>query len=71
MAQFCQEQGIGFCRLSPRFEDAPDAVGLRLSLEDSHFNAEGHRLAAGEIHAWLTAHPWALEGKPPPSSGSP
>lgn len=71
MAEFCQEQGIGFCRLSPRFEDAPGAVGLRLSLEDSHFNAEGHRLAAEEIHAWLTAHPWALEGKPPPSSGSP
>jgi lysophospholipase L1-like esterase len=71
MAEFCQEQGIGFCRLSPRFEDAAGAVGLRLSLEDSHFNAEGHRLAAEEIQAWLTAHPWALEGKPPPSPGSP
>ena len=70
MAEFCQEQGIGFCRLSPRFEEAPGAPGLRLSLEDSHFNAEGHRLAAEEIHAWLATHPWALEGELPPAQGS-
>jgi hypothetical protein len=71
MAEFCQEQGIGFCRLSPRFEDAPGAAGLRLSPEDPHFDAEGHRLAAEEIHAWLTAHPRALEGAPPPAAGAP
>jgi hypothetical protein len=71
IAEFCQDQGIGFCRLSPRFEDAPGAAGLRLSPEDPHFNAEGHRLAAEEIHAWLAAHPWALEGAPPPPSSAP
>jgi lysophospholipase L1-like esterase len=71
MAEFCQEEGIGFCRLSPRFEDAPGAAGLRLSAEDSHFNALGHRLAAEEIEAWLEAHPWALEGTPPALPGLP
>jgi hypothetical protein len=71
MAEFCRQQRIGFCRLSARFEDAPGAEDLRFSAEDSHFNAEGHRLAAEEIRAWLTAHSWALEGSPPPPSGSP
>ena len=71
LAEFCQEQGIGFCRLSPRFEDAPGAPGLRLSPEDSHFNAQGHALAAEEIHAWLVTHPWALEGTRSRSPASP
>jgi lysophospholipase L1-like esterase len=67
LAAFCQDEGIGFCRLSHRFEDDPGAALLRLSPDDTHFNAEGHRLAAEEIHAWLEAHPWALEGRLPPS----
>jgi lysophospholipase L1-like esterase len=67
LAAFCQDEGIGFCRLSARFEDGPGAALLRLSPDDSHFNAEGHRLAAEEIHAWLEAHPWALERRLPPS----
>jgi lysophospholipase L1-like esterase len=61
LADFCHDQGIGFCRLSARFEDVPDAASLRLSPDDAHLNAEGHRLAAEEIHAWLAAHRWALE----------
>jgi lysophospholipase L1-like esterase len=65
MAEFCQRRGIGFCRLSKRFEDAPGAPGLRLSPTDPHFNVEGHRLAAEEIDAWLATHPWALEGTRP------
>jgi lysophospholipase L1-like esterase len=65
LAAFCQDEGIGFCRLSARFEGDPGAARLRLSPDDTHFNAEGHRLAAAEIHAWLVAHPWALEGRPP------
>jgi lysophospholipase L1-like esterase len=65
LASFGQDEGIGFCRLSARFEDDPGATGLRLAADDTHFNAEGHRLAADEIHAWLQAHPWALEGRLP------
>ena len=67
LASFCQDQGIGFCRLSSRFEDDPGAASLRLSPDDTHFNAEGHRRAAEEIDAWLEAHPWALEGRRPSS----
>ncbi|HEX9188112.1 MAG TPA: SGNH/GDSL hydrolase family protein [Vicinamibacteria bacterium] len=67
LASFCQDEGIGFCRLSSRFEDDPGAAALRLSADDTHFNAEGHRLAAEEIHAWLEAHPRVLEGRRPPS----
>ena len=66
LAAFCQDEGIGFCRLSRRFEDGPGAALLRLSPDDTHFNAEGHRLAAEEVHGWLEAHPWALEGRLPP-----
>jgi len=68
---FCRDQGIGFCRLSVAFEDRPESPRLRLSSMDSHLNARGHRLAAEEIHAWLSAHPWALEGKMPPPGGPP
>jgi len=64
---FCRGSGIGFCRLSAAFEDAPGAARLRLAPEDSHFNALGHRRAAEEIHAWLLAHPWAFERQPPSS----
>jgi lysophospholipase L1-like esterase len=69
LGAFCQDEGIGFCRLSTRFEDDPGAPGLRLSPDDTHFGAEGHRVAAEEIQAWLEAHPWALEGRLPPSPG--
>jgi lysophospholipase L1-like esterase len=65
LASFCQDEGIGFCRLSPRFESDPGASALRISAEDTHFNTEGHRRAAEEIHAWLEAHPRVLEGKVP------
>lgn len=71
IAEFCRDQGIGFCRLSEKFEDAPGATALRLSTEDQHFNAEGHRLAAEEIQSWLTAQTWALENKRQASSGPP
>jgi lysophospholipase L1-like esterase len=67
LASFCQDEGIGFCRLSPRFEDDPGAASLRLSPDDTHFNAEGHRRAAEEIGVWLEAHPWALERRRPSS----
>lgn len=60
---FCGANGIGFCRLSRRFEDEPGSDRLRLSPEDPHFSVEGHREAAGEISDWLSKHPWALEGK--------
>ena len=69
LAAFCQDEGIGFCRLSARFEDDPGAGSLRLSADDTPWNAEGHRLAAEEIHAWLEAHPWALERRLPSSPG--
>jgi hypothetical protein len=67
---FCRAQGIGFCRLSPLFEDHPGSARLRLSPQDSHFNTQGHLLAAEELCAWLSAHAWALEGKMPPTERS-
>lgn len=65
---FCGWNGIGFCRLSPRFEDGPGSEGLRLSPQDPHFSVQGHREAAEEIHSWLSTHPWALETGHAPAS---
>ena len=62
---FCRANGIGFCRLSPRFEDRPESEDLRLSPEDTHFNVQGHLEAAKEIDSWLSAHPWVFEGGEP------
>jgi hypothetical protein len=59
---FCRENGIGFCRLSSRFEDGPGSAALRLAPQDTHFSVEGHQEAAEEIHSWLSAHPSALDG---------
>jgi hypothetical protein len=63
---FCGSQNIGFCRLSAVFEDQPESAHLRLSGQDSHLNVRGHSLAAVEIQAWLSTHPWFLEGRPEP-----
>lgn len=65
---FCVANGIGFCRLSARFEDGPESDGLRLAPQDTHFSVQGHREAAAEIYSWLSAHPWALEGAHAPAS---
>lgn len=47
----CEERGIAYCRLSPRFEADPGAEALRL--KDTHFNTAGHRAAGEELAVCL------------------
>lgn len=65
LATFCRANEIGFCRLSSRFEDDPGSGALRLAPQDTHFGVEGHRAAAEEIEACLSAHPSVLEAHAP------
>lgn len=51
LRSFCEKEGIYFYPLSHRFEDHPDAPGLRL--KDTHWNAEGHKAAAGEASEFI------------------
>ena len=53
LADLTEELGVGLVNLGPTLRDAAE-LGLSYTLPaDNHWNAEGHRLVADRLEAWL------------------
>lgn len=53
MAEWCRERGLSFCDLTPALRRATIAGVQTYHPDDTHWNAEGHRVAAEAIAGFL------------------